>query len=81
MEPTVFTNVKDHMKIVQEEIFGPVQSISKYSTMDEVLRRANDSPYGLAAGVFSNDSANIQKLVRGLKAGTVWVNTYNNVST
>nr|CAD10505.1 aldehyde dehydrogenase [Polytomella sp. Pringsheim 198.80] len=75
--PTVFSNVTDNMKIAREEIFGPVQSILKYSTFDEVIRRANASDYGLASGVFSKDLDTVNTLVRGLHAGTVWVNCYN----
>ena len=65
------------MKIAQEEIFGPVQSILKFSTVEEVVRRANATPYGLAAGVFTQrlDAANT--LARALRVGTVWVNTYD----
>uniref|UniRef100_A0A0D9VKK5 Aldehyde dehydrogenase domain-containing protein n=1 Tax=Leersia perrieri TaxID=77586 RepID=A0A0D9VKK5_9ORYZ len=77
IQPTVFADVKDEMKIAQEEIFGPVQTILKFSTVEEVVRRANDSPYGLAAGVFTQrlDAANT--MARALRVGTVWVNTYD----
>lgn len=77
VEPTVFSNVKDSMKISREEIFGPVQCISKWSSMDEVIARCNDTAYGLAAGVFSKDVDKINTLVRGIRSGTVWVNCYN----
>lgn len=77
VEPTVFSNVTDDFQIAQEEIFGPVQSILKFDDLDDVLRRANNSDYGLAAGVFAKDVDVISQLSRGLKAGTVWVNTYN----
>lgn len=75
--PTVFADVKDSMKIAREEIFGPVQSIMKYSTLDEVISRANDTTYGLAAGIVARDIDVINTLSRSLKSGTVWVNTYN----
>ncbi|EEC73936.1 hypothetical protein OsI_08800 [Oryza sativa Indica Group] len=77
IQPTVFADVEDEMKIAQEEIFGPVQSILKFSTVEEVVRRANATPYGLAAGVFTQrlDAANT--LARALRVGTVWVNTYD----
>uniref|UniRef100_A0A383WQ86 Aldehyde dehydrogenase domain-containing protein n=1 Tax=Tetradesmus obliquus TaxID=3088 RepID=A0A383WQ86_TETOB len=77
VEPTVFTDVKDSMKISREEIFGPVQCISKWSKMDEVIQRANNNAYGLAAGVFSNNIDEVNTLSRGIKSGTVWVNCYN----
>lgn len=77
VEPTVFADVTDDMKIAREEIFGPVQSILKYSTVDEVLHRANDSDYGLGAGVISDDINFVNTLSRGIRAGTVWVNCYN----
>jgi aldehyde dehydrogenase (NAD+) len=77
IEPTVFTDVKDDMKIAQEEIFGPVQIILKYKTLDEVLERANNNEYGLASGVWAKDIDVVNTLSRGLKSGTVWVNLYN----
>lgn len=77
VEPTVFADVSDDMKIAQDEIFGPVQSISKYSTIEEIIERANNSSYGLAAGIIAKDINVINTLSRALRAGTVWVNTYN----
>lgn len=77
VQPTVFTDVQDTMAISQEEIFGPVQCIAKFDTLEEVVQRANNSPYGLAAGVFSSNIDAVNYLTRSLKAGTVWVNTYN----
>ncbi|XP_037565920.1 aldehyde dehydrogenase 1A1-like [Dermacentor silvarum] len=76
VEPTVFTNVTDNMRIAKEEIFGPVQQILKFKTMDEVLRRANDTTYGLAAGVVTKDLNTAITFSDGVQAGTVWVNTY-----
>jgi len=79
IEPTIFTNVDDDMHIAKEEIFGPVQSIMKFSTTEEALQRANATEFGLAAGVWAKDVDVINTLSRGLKAGTVWVNnTYNS---
>ncbi|CAD7698341.1 unnamed protein product [Ostreobium quekettii] len=77
VEPTVFSDVRDEMSIAQEEIFGPVQSIMKWSSVEEVLDRANANPYGLAAGVWTKDLDMANRLSRGLRAGTVWVNCYN----
>lgn len=77
MEPTVFSNVDDNMKIAQEEIFGPVQQIIRFENMDEIIKRANASRYGLAAAIFTKDVDKINYLIPGLRAGTVWVNCYN----
>eukprot|EP00924_Labyrinthula_sp_SR-Ha-C_P006552 maker-scaffold_38-snap-gene-1.22-mRNA-1 protein AED:0.26 eAED:0.26 QI:81/1/1/1/1/1/2/116/486 len=77
IQPTVFANVTDDMTIAKEEIFGPVQSILKYKDYDEVLKRANNTEYGLAAGVIGKDIADLMKMAKGLEAGTVWVNTYD----
>jgi aldehyde dehydrogenase (NAD+) len=78
IKPTVFSDVNDDMKIFTEEIFGPVQSISKFKTLEEVVRRANNTTYGLAAGVFTRDLDIANTVSRGLRAGTVWINCYNN---
>ncbi|GMH39762.1 hypothetical protein BSKO_07660 [Bryopsis sp. KO-2023] len=78
VQPTVFADVKDEMRIAQEEIFGPVQAIMKFSTIDEVLERANKNSYGLAAGICTKDIDTANRLSRGLRAGTVWVNCFNN---
>jgi len=77
IQPTVFADVKDNMKIAKEEIFGPVQSILKFDTMEEVIERANNTPYGLAAGVFTKDLNRAMFMSQSLQAGTVWVNSYN----
>lgn len=77
VEPTVFADVDDNMTIAREEIFGPVQSILKFQTLEEIIARANDSDYGLASGIISNDVNVINTLSRSLRAGTVWVNAYN----
>jgi aldehyde dehydrogenase (NAD+) len=77
VEPTVFSDVRDDMKIAQEEIFGPVMSIMKYKSIDEVIQRANKTKYGLAGSVWTQNFAVAQKIVKGLRAGSVWVNCYD----
>lgn len=81
IEPTVFVDVKDDMTIAKEEIFGPVMSILKFSTVDEVIERANATMYGLAAGVFTKDFDRLITVSSALKAGTVWGNTYSFLSS
>lgn len=76
IQPTVFSDVKDDMAIAKYEIFGPVQTILKFKTLDEVIQRANATHYGLAAGIFSNNIHTINTLSRALRVGTVWVNCY-----
>lgn len=80
VQPTVFSNVTDEMKIAKEEIFGPVQTIIKFSTMDEVLDRANNTTYGLAAGVITKDINTAMMCAQGLEAGSVWVNCYDQIT-
>uniref|UniRef100_A0A6M2DXE0 aldehyde dehydrogenase (NAD(+)) n=1 Tax=Xenopsylla cheopis TaxID=163159 RepID=A0A6M2DXE0_XENCH len=77
VEPTVFADVKDDMSIAKEEIFGPVQQLIRFKDLDEVIERANNTHYGLAAAVFTNDIDKANYMVQGLRAGTVWVNCYN----
>ncbi|XP_074064422.1 aldehyde dehydrogenase 1A1-like [Macrotis lagotis] len=76
IQPTVFSNVTDEMRIAKEEIFGPVQQIMKFKTIDEVIRRANNTHYGLAAGIFTKDLDKALTISSALQAGTVWVNCY-----
>lgn len=78
VEPTVFTEVNGNMRVAKEEIFGPVQLIFKFKDVEEVIDRANDTHYGLAAAVFTKDLDTAIKVSNSLEAGTVWVNTYNN---
>ena len=78
-DPTVFTGVRNDMRIAQEEIFGPVMSVLKFSSEEEAYGIANDVEYGLAAGVWTNDLARAHRATRALRVGTVWVNTYQMV--
>lgn len=73
VKPTVFADVQDNMRIAREEIFGPVQQLIRFKSMDEVIERANKSDYGLAAAVFTKDLDKANHIVQGLRAGTVWV--------
>ncbi|KAI5397655.1 Aldehyde dehydrogenase 2 member B7 [Lathyrus oleraceus] len=75
--PGQTTNVLDDMLIAKEEIFGPVQSILKFKNTEEVIQRANNSNYGLAAGIFTENLNTANTLTRALKVGTVWVNCFN----
>jgi aldehyde dehydrogenase (NAD+) len=77
--PTVFGAVRDDMRIAREEIFGPVISAMPFDTIDEVVERANATPYGLAAGVFTQNLGLAHKLTRRIKAGSVWVNMYHAI--
>ncbi|MBI5368590.1 MAG: aldehyde dehydrogenase family protein [Planctomycetes bacterium] len=77
IHPTVFDGVKNDMKIAREEIFGPVLSVLTFTDEEEAVRQANDTCYGLAAAVWTKDVKKAHRVARRLKAGTVWVNTYN----
>ncbi|SFK23863.1 aldehyde dehydrogenase family protein [Celeribacter neptunius] len=76
IEPTVFCNVDDDMKIAREEIFGPVLSALRFSDVDDVLKRANDTNFGLGSGVWTRDIGRATYMSRRLKAGSVWINSY-----
>ncbi len=75
--PTLFMNVSQSHKIVQEEIFGPVLAIQTFRTIDEVIEKANNTPYGLSAGVWTQKGAKIFHLTKHLNAGVIWANTFN----
>ncbi|KAJ3186555.1 aldehyde dehydrogenase (NAD(P)(+)) ald5 [Gaertneriomyces sp. JEL0708] len=77
IEPTLFTDVKPDMRIYKEEIFGPVVCVVKFSTEEEVLALANDTEYGLAAAVHTNDLKRAVRMEKALQAGSVWINCYN----
>ena len=75
--PTIFSSCDDEMEIVRDEIFGPVMSVLTFAGEDEVVRRANDTDFGLAAGVFTSDVKRAHRVVARLEAGTCWINNYN----
>ncbi|QQS71229.1 MAG: aldehyde dehydrogenase family protein [Flavobacteriales bacterium] len=75
--PTLFTNVAQSARISQEEIFGPVLAVQTFRTMDEVLQKANNTPYGLSAGVWTDKGSKIFNMTTKLRAGVIWANTFN----
>jgi phenylacetaldehyde dehydrogenase len=77
IEPTVLTNTRPDMKVVREEIFGPVVVAAPFSDLDEIAAVANDSEYGLGAGIWTRDISKAHALAKKLRAGTVWINCYN----
>jgi aldehyde dehydrogenase (NAD+) len=77
VEPTIFTDVKDEMKIAKEEIFGPVMNVLRFKDFDEVVQRGNRTFYGLAAAVWTRDIKKAHRLANSLRAGTVWINCYD----
>jgi phenylacetaldehyde dehydrogenase len=77
VEPTVLVDTKDNMKVVQEEIFGPVVAAIPFDDPEEIMPRANDTVYGLAAGIWTRDISKAHKMAAMLRAGTVWINCYN----
>ncbi len=81
IQPTVFADVKDNMKIAKEEIFGPVMSVIPFKSVDEVVARANRTEYGLAAAVWTRDIKKAHAIADSVRAGTVWVNCYNVLDT
>jgi len=78
VQPTVFSNVTDDMVIAKEEIFGPVMQLLKFRTLEEAIQRANDTHYGLAAGICTRDVGTALAVASDLEAGTVWINCYDN---
>ncbi|MBX6315770.1 MAG: aldehyde dehydrogenase family protein [Isosphaeraceae bacterium] len=81
VEPTIFDNVRDDMAIARDEIFGPVVSVLPFSNIDEVIPRANNTYYGLAAAVWTKDIDKAHLLAKKIKAGTIWINCYHVVDT
>ena len=81
LRPTVFADVRDEMKIAREEIFGPVMSILPFHGVDEAVNRANGTPFGLAAAVWTRDIKKALAVSNGVRAGTVWINCYNVLDT
>lgn len=77
VEPTIFAVDRHDLRIVQEEIFGPVLVVQKFTTEQEAIRLANSTKYGLAGGVFTSDGAKAQRVIRKLRAGITWINTYH----
>src|SRR6266550_2531175 len=76
VEPTIFTGVKPDMRIAQEEIFGPVLSVIPFTDIEDAIRIANDTMYGLAAAIWTRDLSTAHRMARGIRAGTIWVNGY-----
>jgi aldehyde dehydrogenase (NAD+) len=81
VDPTIFTGVTNDMRIAREEVFGPVASVIKFKDLDEAISIANDSSYGLAAGIWTQDMARAFIMAQRLEAGTVWINTYRAMGT
>jgi aldehyde dehydrogenase (NAD+) len=79
VEPTVFAGVSNEMTIAREEIFGPVVSVIPFDDISDALRLANDTPYGLAGGIWTQSVSTAHKMAEGIKAGTIWVNSYGAI--
>jgi acyl-CoA reductase-like NAD-dependent aldehyde dehydrogenase len=79
-QPTIFGGVNNQMRVAREEIFGPVMCVIPFDTEEEAYGIANDTDYGLSAGVWTNDLARAHRAYRSLRSGTVWVNTYQEVN-
>src|SRR5699024_6367444 len=77
VEPTIFTEVTDEMSIVKEEIFGPVLVAQPFDTLDEAIEKANNSPYGLGAGIWTESNKKAHYMIDRIQSGSVWVNCYN----
>jgi aldehyde dehydrogenase (NAD+) len=80
IEPTVFTGVSNDMRIAREEVFGPVLATIPFRSEDDLIRQANDSAYGLAAGIWTNDLRRAHRVAHAIRAGTIWINSYRAVS-
>jgi acyl-CoA reductase-like NAD-dependent aldehyde dehydrogenase len=81
VKPTIFTGVNNRMRIAQEEVFGPVLSVIKFTNEDEAIEIANDIAYGLGAGIWTQSLKRAHTVAQRIKAGTVWINTYRAVSS
>ena len=79
VDPTIFTDVKNNMKIAREEIFGPVASVIPFKDENDAVLQGNDTTYGLAAAVWTKDVGRAHRIARAMKAGTVWINCYNSI--
>ena len=77
LQPTIFSQCQDNMSIVRDEIFGPVMAVLSFDDEEEVISRANNTPYGLAAGVFTNNIKRAHRVAKQLQAGVCWINNYN----
>ena len=77
VEPTVLVNTDEKMKVVEEEIFGPVVAAMPFASPEEIVTRANDNVYGLAAGIWTHDISKAHRMAEQVRAGTVWINCYN----
>ena len=80
IEPTIFSQVNNDMRVAREEIFGPVLSVIPFESKDDLIRQANDTRYGLAAGIWTRDIQKAHRVAHALRAGTVWVNSYRTLS-
>ena len=79
-KPTIISCPRQDLKIVDTELFGPVLTVIRFKSEEEVIKLANDTKYGLAAGIFTKDSARSLRMTKAIKAGIIWVNTYRVVS-
>jgi acyl-CoA reductase-like NAD-dependent aldehyde dehydrogenase len=79
MKPTILVDVNNKMRVAQEEIFGPVVCFIRFKDEDEVIKMANDTEYGLAGAVWTKDINRALRVARGIEAGRIWVNDYNNL--
>jgi len=76
-QPTIFSDVDNKMRVAQEEIFGPVSSVITFKDDDELIQKANDTIYGLSAGIWTQNITRAHRFAKAIKAGVVWINTYN----
>ena len=76
-QPTIFGEVKNKMRVAQEEIFGPVASVITFDDEEDLIKQANETIYGLSAGIWTKDITRAHRFAKAIKAGTVWINTFN----